>query len=59
VASESGNFYNFFVVDWTNLVDSDPIDVVATTDKVAEGQYFGLVRRNLYILSKGDVQFEV
>lgn len=33
--------------------------MAASINKVAEGQFFGVVRRNLYILSKGDIQFEV
>lgn len=59
LASESGNFFNFFLNDYTNVVDSDPIDVASSTRKVVEGQFFGIVDRNLYIFSKSDVQFEV
>lgn len=58
-SSQSGDLFNFFADDPTNLVESDPIDVTIGTNRFAPVQHLTPFQRALVVHTKGDQQFEI
>jgi len=60
MASQTGDFFNFFQEDHDNLVDSDPIDrnIAGSSDSVNFIDFMVPFRRSMLIFSKAGHQFE-
>ena len=59
VFSQAGDFFNFFIEDANNLVDSDPIDVAIASDEVAIVDSLTPFRKSLVIFTRAGRQFEL
>jgi hypothetical protein len=57
--SQSGDLFNFYVDDATNIVDSDPIELSLSTKAVTNIEYITPFHRSLLIFTKAGVQFEL
>ena len=60
-ASQAGDFFNFYVDNHRNLIDSDPIDrnVGSTSEEVHFVDFMVPFRRSMVIFSKSGKQFEM
>lgn len=58
-SSQSGDLFNFFADDPTNLIDSDPIDVTIGSNRYAPVQHLTPFQRALVVHTAGDQQFEI
>lgn len=59
VFSQDGDFFNFFLQDHENIVDSDPIDIALSSDQVTLIDYILPFRESLAIFTKAGRQFEL
>ena len=59
VMSEDGNFFNLFLQDHDNLVDSDPIEVALAGDRVAIIDSMLPFRQGLTVFTKAGTQHEI
>lgn len=59
VMSQAGDFFNFFIEDDTNVVDSDPIDLTIASDRVTLIDFIVPFRKSLLIFTKAGAQFEL
>ncbi len=59
VASQAGDFFNFFMEDAENIGDADPIDVALSSEKVTIGDFIVPFRKTLLILAQAGSQFEL
>lgn len=59
VSSQAGDLYNFWVDDWTTLVDSDPIDITLSGSSVNAGQFLIPFNKTMVIIADGAKQWEV
>ncbi len=59
VASQAGDLYNFWVNDWTTLVDSDPIDITLSGSSVNSGEFLIPFNKTMVIIADGAKQWEV
>jgi|GEM_PF-3227173 len=59
VASQAGDFFNFFLDDATEIVDSDPIDVSLSSEQVTLIDFVVPFRKTLLIFTKAGRQFEL
>ncbi len=59
VFSEDGDFFNFFVVDADNVVDSDVIDRSLSSDQVTIVDFVVGFRKSLVVFTKSGRQFEL
>lgn len=58
VTSQAGDLYNFWVNDWTTLIDSDPIDIVLSGSSVNAGQFLIPFNKTMLIFADGAKQWE-
>jgi hypothetical protein len=58
-ASRSNSFYNFWIDDINNVVETDPIDIQASVGAYNKLSYIVPFQNILFALSSGSVQFEV
>lgn len=56
---QTGDHYNFWITDATNIVDSDPISVQVGAGQSADVTYLVPIRRALLVFTAGGQQFEV
>jgi hypothetical protein len=59
VFSQDGDFFNFFLEDADNIVDSDPIDRALSSDQVTIIDFVVPFRKSLIIFTKSGRQFEM
>lgn len=59
VFSQSGDVFNFFLDDASNIVDSDPIDKALSSNQVTLGDYVVPYRNTIVVTTKAGVQFEM
>lgn len=59
LASRSNNYYNFWVDDVSNIVETDPIDIQASVGAYNKLSHIVPFQNILIALSSGSVQFEV
>lgn len=59
IFSQAGDFFNLFIDDVTNLIDSDPIDIQVSSSRVTKIDSMVPFRRGLVAITKADKQFEV
>jgi len=59
VMSQSGQYFQFFAADATNLVDSDPIDVGVPSDDAGSLDFMVPIRKSLFLYSDTGRQFEL
>lgn len=59
VLSQAGDIFNFFLSDDDNIVDSDPIDVAISSDRVALIDFIVPFRDNIVVFTKAGRQFEL
>lgn len=59
VSSQAGDLYNFWIRDWTTVVDSDPIDITLSGSSVNSGEFLIPFNRTLVIISEGSQQWEI
>lgn len=59
VFSQAGDFFNFFIEDDENIVDSDPIDASLSSEAVTLIDYVVPFRNTLVIFTKAGRQFEL
>lgn len=59
VMSQAGDYFNLFLDDATNIIDSDPIDVSLSTDAVTHVEHVVGFRKSLLIFTKAGRQFEL
>ena len=58
VCSQDGDYFNLFIDDATNIVDSDPIERQASGTSVANMDFAVPIRQTLALFSKSAAQFE-
>ena len=58
-ASRTNSFFNFWVNDVTNIVETDPIDIQASVGAYNRLSYIIPFQTILFVASSGSVQFEV
>lgn len=58
-ASQAGDLYNIWVDDWTNVVDSDPIDLPLVGNDIHTVQFMIPFDKTLLVFADGGKQFEV
>jgi len=58
-ASKANSFFNFWVDDVTNVVETDPIDIQASVGAYNKLSYIVPFQTILFVASSGSVQFEV
>ena len=56
--SVAGDFYNLWIEDTGDLVDSDPVEAVFGEAEVAVGEWFGNWRNKLLVFTESGRQFE-
>ena len=59
VSSQAGDLYNFWVDDWTTVVDSDPIDITLSGSSVSSAAFMIPFDRTLVVLADGNKQWEL
>ena len=59
VFSQAGAFFNLWIQDANNIVDSDPIDVALSSEQVTLVDYVVPFRKSLVIFTKAGRQFEL
>ena len=59
VASQAGDFFNFWIEDDENIADADPIDAALNAERVTVIDYAIPFRKTLVLLTKSGVQFEL
>lgn len=59
IFSQAGDFFNFFLDDHENIVDSDPIDIALSSEQVTIIDYVVPFRKSLLIFTKAGRQFEL
>jgi hypothetical protein len=59
LASRANNFYNFWIDDIQNIVETDPIDIQASVGAYNKLSHIVPFQNLLFALSSGSVQFEV
>lgn len=59
VFSQAGDLFNFFIDQFDNIVDSDPIDVSISSDEVTLVDYILGFNKTLLIFTKAGKQFEL
>lgn len=57
--SQSGDFFNFFIEEWDNVVDSDPIRVNLQGERVTIGEYLVPFRKTVVAFTKAAEQYEM
>lgn len=58
-ASQAGDLYNLWVNDWTNVVDSDPIDLPLAAEDIHRANFIVPFAKTLVVFTDGGQQFEV
>lgn len=59
VFSQANDYYNFYLQDFTQLVDSDPIDLSLSSDRVTRIDFITPFRDTLTVFTKAGRQFEL
>jgi hypothetical protein len=59
VFSQAGDFFNFFLDNPKNVVDSDPIDLALSSEEVTLIDYMHPFRQTLMVFTKAGRQFEL
>jgi hypothetical protein len=59
VLSQAGDYFNFYIEDAANVVDSDPIDAGLSTDRVTLIDNLVTFQKTIVIFTKAGVQFEL
>jgi len=59
VSSQTGDLFNFWVNDWTTVVDSDPIDITLSGSSVNSGEFLIPFNKTLVVFSDGAKQWEI
>tara|TARA_R110002012_G_scaffold21589_7_gene75243 strand:+ start:3550 stop:5727 length:2178 start_codon:yes stop_codon:yes gene_type:complete len=59
VGSQSGDLFNFWIDDWTTVVDSDPIDITLSGSSVNSAEFMIPFDKTLLILADGARQWEL
>lgn len=59
VGSQAGDIYNFWVDDWTTVVDSDPIDITLSGQSVNSATFMIPFDKTLVVLGDGSIQWEL
>jgi hypothetical protein len=59
LASRTNNYYNFWIDDVQNIVETDPIDIEASVGAYNKLSYIVPFQNILLALSSGSVQFEI
>lgn len=59
LSSQAGDLFNFWVDDWTTLVDSDPIDITLSGESVNSAAFMIPFDRTLVVLGEGSIQWEL
>lgn len=59
IFSQSGDFFNFFLDDELNIVDSDPIDVEISSNKVSEIEHLVPFHDGVIVFTKSGQQFDL
>ena len=59
VWSRDGDLFNYFVADPSNLVDSDPIDVSLSSDRVTNIDFMVPFRTSVYLFTLAGQQFSL
>lgn len=59
VFSQAGDIYNFWLDDYTNVVDSDPVDIALTGSSVHTVQHMETFNKTLVVFANGAKQYEV
>ena len=58
-ASQAGDLYNLWVDDWTNVVDSDPIDLPLAGNDIHTVQFLQPFQKTMVVFADGGKQFEI
>lgn len=58
-ASQAGDLYNLWVDDWTNVVDSDPIDLPLAAEDIHTAEFLVPFAKTLVVFTDGGQQFEI
>lgn len=58
-ASQAGDLYNLWVDDWTNIVDSDPIDLPLAAEDIHTAEFLVPFAKTLVVFTDGGQQFEI
>jgi hypothetical protein len=58
-ASQAGDLFNLWVDDWTNVVDSDPIDLPLAAEDIHDVQFMVPFDKTMVVFADGGQQFEV
>ncbi len=58
-ASASGEFYNFWLESYDNVVDSDPIDVKLSSSEVTKISWMTAFQRALVVYTESGQQYEI
>ena len=59
IASVVGDYYNFWLDNWREVGDADPIEVSTIGDRVTHIRHMVSFNANLVLFCTGDMQFEV
>ena len=59
VSSQAEDIYNFWVNDWTTVVDSDPIDITLSGSSVESGRFLIPFSKTLVVIADGAKQWEI
>lgn len=58
-ASQAGDLYNLWVDDWTNIVDSDPIDMPLAAEDIHTAEFLVPFAKTMVVFTDGGQQFEI
>jgi len=59
VGSQAGDYFNFWLYSYVNIIDSDPIDVQLGSAQVSKINYIQPYNKALVVFTNGNQQFEV
>lgn len=59
VSSQAGDLFNLWIDDWTNVIDSDPIDLLLMEDNSHTVQHLVPFQKTLLVLAENGKQFEI
>lgn len=59
IASETGNFFNFWINDINNITETDPIDIESTVGSYNRISHMLPFQNLMFVTSSGSVQFEI
>lgn len=59
VSSRLGDAFNFWLDDWTNVTDADPVDIAVSSTGIADTQHMTPFSKALFVSTSGTRQVEV